>query len=105
MSSRLASMSSFSANGSPTWTLGRLAPAALAERGAGEHGRAADAVTAGGRAEQHREVARARRGGARQVVAPRRTPTAITLTSGLLVRSSGGTTSSPPTVGTPTQLP
>ncbi len=26
MSSRLASMSSFSANGSPTWTLGRLAP-------------------------------------------------------------------------------
>ena len=57
-SSRHASMSRFSSNGSPTCTDGRLASSPSSNAGRREHARAADAVAAGRRAEQHREVAR-----------------------------------------------
>ena len=57
MSSRVASISSFSANGSPTWTRGPLGRVLVAERRAGQHRRAADPVAAGRRAVQHHEVA------------------------------------------------
>ena len=66
MSSRLASMSSFSANGSPTWTRRPLGRVVVGERGAGQDRRAADPVAAGRRAEQDDEVARAGRRGQRQ---------------------------------------
>ena len=59
-SSRLHSISFFSANGSPICTVGRLASSAVAELGAGQHRGAADAVAAGERAEQDHEVADAR---------------------------------------------
>jgi hypothetical protein len=59
MSSRLASISSFSANGSPTWTRA-LRRVVVAEGGAREHGRARRSRRARSRAEQHDEVARAR---------------------------------------------
>ena len=59
-------MSSFSANGSPTWTDGRLDGSSSRERGAGQHGRAADPVPPGRRAVQDDEVARAGRRGQRQ---------------------------------------
>ena len=66
MSSRLASISSFSANGSPTWTDGRFDGSSSVKVGAGEDGRAADAVAAGGRPEQDDEVAGPGRGRERQ---------------------------------------
>ena len=73
-SSRQHSMSSFSMNGSPTWTLGRLAPSPphppAPERRAGQHRRPADAVRAGLRAEQDDLVARARGRGQLEVVVP-----------------------------------
>ena len=56
-SSRHASISRFSSNGSPTCTDGRLVSLALVEAGRREHARAADAVAARRRAEQHRQVA------------------------------------------------
>ena len=52
----------FSANGSPTWTVGRLSLVGLAELGAGEHRRAADAVAARRGAEEDEHVADAGRG-------------------------------------------
>ena len=55
--SRQHSISSFSMKGSPTWTLGRLAESPSTERGAGQHGRPADAVRAGPGAEQDHLVA------------------------------------------------
>ena len=80
MSSRLASISSFSANGSPTWTLGRL-DGTLPERRAGQHRGTADAVAA--RAEPNSTARfRARGRGPRQERSSS-TPMAITLTSGL----------------------
>ena len=63
MSSSEASMSSFSANGSPTWTLGRFDGSSCGEGGAGEDRRAADAVATRRRAEQDDEVARSGRRG------------------------------------------
>ena len=58
-SSRQASISRFSSNGSPTCTLGRFWRVRLVvgEPGGGQHRDAADAVTTGGRPEQHRQVA------------------------------------------------
>ncbi len=56
--SRQHSISTFSANGSPTCTLGRLLLPLALEGRAGQHGRPADAVAAGPRAEQHDVVAR-----------------------------------------------
>ena len=56
-SSMHASMRRFSSNGSPTCTDGRLASEPFLEPGRRQHARAADAVAAGGRTEQHREVA------------------------------------------------
>ena len=58
ISSRLASISSFSANGSPTWTVGRLFGSLVLERRRGEDARPADAVAAGRGAEQDDVVAR-----------------------------------------------
>ena len=66
MSSRLASMSSFSANGSPTWTDGRLDGSSWVNVALARTRGPADPVAAGRRAEQDDEVARARRRGQRQ---------------------------------------
>jgi hypothetical protein len=65
MSSSDASMSSFSANGSPTWTEGRF-DGSSSLNVAGEHGRAADPVAAGRRAEEDDEVAGSGRRGERE---------------------------------------
>ena len=54
-------MSTFSVNGSPTWTLGRLAGPVVVEGLAGEDRHAADAVAAGAGAEQDDLVAGAGR--------------------------------------------
>ncbi len=51
-------MSTFSANGSPTWTAGRFGRATLAERVRREDGCAANAVTAGAGSEEHDLVPR-----------------------------------------------
>ena len=60
-SSRQHSISSFSVNGSPTWTLGRLAASAVAaERRAGQHRGTADAVGAGRRRRTGSPCCRAR---------------------------------------------
>ena len=84
-SSRHASISRFSSNGSPTCTLGPLRRVGLvvAEPGRGEHAHAADAVAPGRRAEQHREVADARRRGRARAVRVGSMPRHNTLTSGL----------------------
>ena len=67
------SSSFFSSKGSPTWTVGRLcsSPAPRRELGRGEHGGAADAVAAGGGAEQHEHVAGAGGGAAHEPLAGR----------------------------------
>ena len=57
MSSSVASISSFSANGSPTWTRGRLDGSWSPNVARGQHRCAADPVAAGRRAVQHHEVA------------------------------------------------
>ena len=102
--SSVASMSSLPANGSPIWTLGRIAAepsskAALAStdappmpsRPVGEPNSTASAPGVGA-------MARA------MLVGRAGCLTHITLTSGLPVYV-GSKASSPPTVGTPTQLP
>ena len=103
MSSRLASISSFSANGSPTWTEGRFdgsssVNVALAST---------DAPPMPSRPVVEPNST-TRLPGARRVASVRRrsssSPMAMTLTSGL-PWYVGSKTSSPPTVGTPTQLP
>ena len=66
ISSRLASISSFSANGSPTWTDGRFDTSASVKVELGEDGCATDAVPTRGRPEQDDEVARSRRSRERQ---------------------------------------
>jgi hypothetical protein len=58
---RHASISRFSSKGSPTCTAGACGLTALVEAGRRQHRHAADAVATGGRAQQHGEVARARR--------------------------------------------
>ena len=63
ISSRVASISSFSANGSPTWTRRPLRRVLLAERRGREDGGPADAVAARGAAVQDDEVAGAVRRG------------------------------------------
>ena len=60
------SSSFFSSNGSPIWTRRALGGVLLAQLGRGEHGRAADAVAARARAEQHDDVADAGGRGADQ---------------------------------------
>ena len=73
-SSSVHSISSFSMNGSPTWTLGRLAGPecrrGLVERLAGEHADPADAVAAGAGAVQDDPVAGPARLGEVQVLVP-----------------------------------
>ena len=66
MSSRLASMSSFSANGSPDLDRRALRRVVVGERRRGEDRRAADPVAPGRRAEQDDEIARAGRAGQRE---------------------------------------
>ena len=70
-SSRQHSISFFSANGSPICTLGRLDVVALPQLGRREHRGSADAVAAGGGAEQDEQVARPGGGGADQPLARR----------------------------------
>ena len=82
-SARQASMRRFSSNGSPTWTAGRLSSLALVEAGRGQHADAADAVAAGGRAEQHGQVADAGGLAEHQPVDRAGRPRQSTLTSGL----------------------
>ena len=67
-SSSVHSMSSFSMNGSPTWTLGRLAGPVSSNVSLGEDGDAADAVAAGAGAVQDDLVADAGRLGEVQVL-------------------------------------
>ena len=103
ISSRVASMSSFSANGSPTWTDGRLDGSwspnvALAST---------DAPPMPSRpvAEPYRTTRLPGPSAEARVSIPSSSrPIAMTLTSGL-PWYDGSNTSSPPTVGTPTQLP
>ncbi len=103
MSSSEASMRSFSANGSPTWTEGRLAGSSSPN--------VADARTDAPPIPS-RPVALPKRtatlpgpgAAARVRWRSSRRPMAMTLTSGL-PPYEGSNTSSPPIVGTPTQLP
>ena len=83
---------------------GPLRGVVVGERRGGEDRRSPDAVAAGRAPEQDGEVARARAPPRGSGGAPRAAPIAITLTSGLSAYD-GSKTSSPPTVGTPTQLP
>ena len=71
ISSRQASSSSFSANGSPTCTVGRFSSDGVVELGRG-HGGAVDAVAAGLRAEIDDRVPDAGRLGVEDLVAPAR---------------------------------
>ena len=102
-SSTLVSISFLPVNGSPTCTARPLVGVFLAELLAGEHGRAADAVAAGRRAVEHDELA-GPRAFARVTRALGRIPTHIALTRQLSAYASSNT-ASPPTVGTPTELP
>ena len=65
-------MSSFSVNGSPTWTVGRFASAVVVELGRGQQAGAVDAVAAGLRADVDHRVADA--GGAWRGRSGRRAP-------------------------------
>ena len=102
-SSRLASIRSFSANGSPTCTLGRLegssSPNVALARTEAPPIPSRPVV-------EPNSTARLPGPGRRRPgqVALLKSPTAITLTSGLPAYE-GWKTSSPPMVGTPTQLP
>ena len=96
-------MSSFSANGSPTWTAGRF-EGSWAPNDADAR---TDAPPMPSRpvADPYRITRFPGPGAAARTIASSRTsPIAITLTSGF-PWYDGSNTSSPPTVGTPTQLP
>ena len=84
-------MSSFSANGSPTCTRRAAWPRSpSSKRGAGQDARPADAVAAGGRAEEHGQRCPAPGAAARADAAPRAARRRhITLTSGLPRVASG----------------
>ncbi len=105
ISSSDASISSFSANGSPIWTLGRARLGASLDRRAREHGDAADPVPTRRRAVQDHErpdVRREARGGDELVGL--RDADAHHVDGGFAECGSANRIS-PPTVGTPMQLP
>ena len=81
ISSRHASISSFSVNGSPTCTVGRFSSVVGGELGRG-HGRPMDAVAPGLRADIDHRIADAG-GGDRKILSFRAMPTVMALTSGL----------------------
>jgi hypothetical protein len=103
MSSSVASISSFSANGSPTWTLGRLDGSWSPN--VAEASTDAPPIPSRPVAEPYSTTRLPTPSAAARVSIPSSSsPIAITLTSGL-PWYDGSNTSSPPTVGTPTQLP
>ena len=77
---------------------------ALVEAGRGEHAHAADAVAPGRRAEQHGQVADAR-GPAEHEPVDRAARRGTARSRAGCPRRSSSNTTSPPTVGTPTELP
>ena len=103
ISSRVASISSFSANGSPTWTEGRLDGSWSPN--VAEASTDAPPMPSRPVADPYRTTRLPTPSAAARVSIPSSSsPIAITLTSGL-PWYDGSNTSSPPTVGTPTQLP